>query len=125
MGPSVDGLPWNCRCHSAIPVDGWICDAHQILEAEFPVFYHYRHSNGSLGRCLITHRQIPIRIGDVYVTPGVMILGDFDGVLCVSHSIACEGLERRKETEINEKAIFGWVAEGRSAEDITKDGGYF
>ena len=37
--------------------------------------------NGSLGRCLITHYQIPILIGDVDVKPGDVILGDIDGVL--------------------------------------------
>ena len=106
-------------------IDGGIRDTHQILEAEFPVFYRYRHSNGSLGRCLITHYQIPIRIGDVDVKPGDVILGDVDGVLCVPRSIACDVLLRAEEIKTNEKEIFGWVAEGRSARDITDKGGYF
>ena len=32
-------------------IDGGIRDTHQILQADFPVFYKYRISNGSLGRC--------------------------------------------------------------------------
>jgi hypothetical protein len=55
-------------------IDGGIRDTHQILEAEFPVFYEYRISNGSLGRCLITHYQVPIKIGDVTIKPGDIVL---------------------------------------------------
>ena len=48
----------------------------QILEQKFPVFYKYRVSNGSLGRCMITHYQVPVRIGKVTVRPGDIIFGD-------------------------------------------------
>jgi regulator of RNase E activity RraA len=106
-------------------IDGGIRDTHQILEAEFPVFYRYRLSNGSLGRCLITHYQIPIQIGDVSIKPGDILLGDVDGVLCVPRHIACQVLTRAEEIQVNEKTIFGWVAAGRSAKEITDDGGYF
>ena len=44
-------------------IDGGIRDTHQILEQDFPVYYSYRTSNGSLGRCQITHYQVPIKIG--------------------------------------------------------------
>jgi len=39
----------------AAAIDGGIRDTHQILEQDFPVYYRYRTSNGSLGRCQITH----------------------------------------------------------------------
>ena len=106
-------------------IDGGIRDTHQILGAEFPVFYRYRISNGSLGRCLITHYQIPVRIGDVDVKPGDIVLGDVDGVLCVPREIACEVLLRAEEIKANEKKIFGWVDEGQSIQEITDKGGYF
>ena len=72
-----------------------------------------------------THYQIPIRIGDVDVKPGDVILGDVDGVLCVPRRLACAVLVRAEEIKANEKKIFGWVAEGRTVKDITDDGGYF
>ena len=68
-------------------IDGGIRDTHQILQADFPMFYEYRTSNGSLGRCLITHYQIPIKIGDVTIKPGDIVLGDIDGVLVVPRDI--------------------------------------
>ncbi|WKN42775.1 RraA family protein [Tunicatimonas pelagia] len=106
-------------------IDGGIRDTHQILEADFPVFYEYRISNGSLGRCLITHYQIPIKIGDVTIKPGDVVLGDIDGVLVVPRPVAYDVLLRAEEIRENEKKIFGWVAEGQSIQDITDKGGYF
>lgn len=106
-------------------IDGGIRDTHQILEADFPVFYKYRISNGSLGRCLITHYQTTLKIGEVTIKPGDVILGDIDGVLIVPREIAYEVLVRAEEIIENEKVIFGWVHEGQSIQDITKKGGYF
>ncbi len=106
-------------------IDGGIRDTFQILEAEMPVFYKYRISNGSLGRCLITHYQVPVKIGDTVVRPGDVVLGDIDGVLCVPREIACEVLLRAEEIKRNEKQIFGWVGEGQSIRQITEKGGYF
>jgi regulator of RNase E activity RraA len=106
-------------------IDGGIRDTHQILENEFPVYYRYRTSNGSLGRCQITHYQTPIKIGDVTIKPGDVIFADVDGVLCVPRDIAYDVLLRAEEIERNEKKIFGWVADGQSIHDITEKGGYF
>jgi len=106
-------------------IDGGIRDTHQILEADFPIFYKYRVSNGSLGRCLITHYQIPIKIGDVTIKPGDIIMGDIDGVLVVPRDIAYDVLQRAEEIKENEKKIFGWVHEGQSIQEITDKGGYF
>lgn len=106
-------------------IDGGIRDTHQILEADFPVFYKYRSSNGSLGRCLITHYQIPLDIGNVFIKPGDVVIGDVDGVLIVPRDVAYAVLVRAEEIKENEKKIFGWVKEGQSAKDITDKGGYF
>ena len=106
-------------------IDGGIRDTHQILEADFPVFYKYRISNGSLGRCLITHYQKPLQISDVTIKPGDIVLGDVDGVLVVPRDIAYDVLLRAEEIKNNEKKIFGWVDEGQTVHQITKKGGYF
>ncbi|MEX2382962.1 MAG: RraA family protein [Opitutales bacterium] len=57
----------------AAVIDGGIRDTHQILEKDFPVYYKHRSPNGSLGRCLITRYQIPIKIGDVVIKPGDVV----------------------------------------------------
>lgn len=106
-------------------VDGGIRDTHQILAADFPVFYKYKSSNGSLGRCLITDYQVPIQIDKCFIKPGDVIMGDVDGVLCVPRHVAYDVLLRAEEIKENEKKIFGWVKEGQSAKDISDRGGYF
>jgi regulator of RNase E activity RraA len=106
-------------------IDGGIRDTRQILEKDFPVFYRYRSPNGSLGRCLITHYQIPVQIGDVFVRPGDVILGDADGAVAVPRDLAEAVLVRAEEIIKNEKMLFTWVADGQTIEEITRKGGYF
>lgn len=106
-------------------IAGGIRDCAQILEQPFPIFYKYRTSNGSLGRCLITHYQVPIRVGKVTIRPGDIVFGDLDGVLCVPREIAYEVLLRAEEIEANEIKIFSWVRGGESIQQITEKGGYF
>jgi regulator of RNase E activity RraA len=106
-------------------IDGGIRDTHQILEADFPVFYKYRISNGSLGRCLITHFQTTLQIADLTIKPGDVVMGDIDGVLVVPRAIAYDVLIRAEEIIENEKKIFSWVHEGQSVHEITEKGGYF
>lgn len=109
----------------AAVIDGGIRDTHQILERNFPVYYKHRSPNGSLGRCLITHYQIPIKIGDCVIKPGDILMGDIDGVVCVPRDIAYDVLLRAEDIRHNEKKIFGWVAAGQTIHQITAQGGYF
>lgn len=106
-------------------IDGGIRDTAQILQKDFPVYYKYRSPNGSLGRCLISHYQVPIRLGSTWVRPGDVILGDMDGVMAVPRHLALAVLERAEQILSNEREIFRWVADGDSMEEITRKGGYF
>ena len=106
-------------------IDGGIRDTRQILDKDFPVLYRYRSPNGSLGRCLITHYQIPVQIGDVLVRPGDIIVGDADGAVAVPRALALAVLERAEAIVANERKIFDWVAAGETVKDITDKGGYF
>jgi 4-hydroxy-4-methyl-2-oxoglutarate aldolase len=106
-------------------IDGGIRDTRQILDKDFPVHYRYRSPNGSLGRCLITHFQVPIRVGEVTIRPGDVVMADADGVVIVPRALAMEVLIRAEEIRANEKKIFGWVAEGQGATRILEQGGYF
>ena len=106
-------------------IDGGVRDTAQIRDKRFPVWYRYRSPNGSLGRCQITHYQIPVVVGDVFVRPGDLVLGDADGAVCVPRELLLPVLERAEEILGNEKRIFEWVGEGRSVAEITDKGGYF
>lgn len=106
-------------------IDGGIRDTAQIIAKRFPLYYRYRSPNGSLGRCQITHYEIPVRVGDVFVRPGDVIVADIDGAVCVPREIAVDVLARAQEILANEERIFEWVSEGKSVAEISAAGGYF
>lgn len=106
-------------------INGGLRDTRQVLAQDFPVFYRYRTSNGSLGRTKITEYNVPLRIGKVYIKPGDFIFGDIDGVVVIPRSIALEVLERAEKIKSNEKEMRGMVYEGFSAVKMIDEGGYF
>jgi len=71
------------------------------------------------------HYQLPVRIGDVFVRPGDIALGDADRAVCVPRDMALDVLDRAEEILSNEERIFAWVENGESIEEITGKGGYF
>ncbi|MEO4794611.1 RraA family protein [Bacteroides uniformis] len=106
-------------------VNGGLRDTRKVLAQNFPVFYRYRSSNGSLGRTKITGYNIPVRIGKVYIKPGDVIFGDIDGVVVIPRAIAYDVLVRAEEINTNEREMRGWVHPGFSAVEMVNNGGYF
>jgi len=106
-------------------IDGGIRDTKDILERDFPIWYRYRTSNGSLSRAKMTGYQVPLSIEGVIIKPGDLILADIDGVLVVPRKLVEPVLERAEAIESNEGEIKEWVDAGLSAEDIHERGGYF
>ena len=106
-------------------IDGGIRDTHQILAKDFPVFFRYQSPKAGLGRCVMTHFQTALQVGDVFVCPGDVVVGDIDGVVVVPRALAVAVLERVEAMLADEERIFGWVEEGRSVDEITRRGGYF
>ena len=106
-------------------INGGLRDTIKVLEQQFPVFYRYRTSNGSLGRTMITDYNKPLRIDKAYIKPGDIIFGDIDGVLVIPRNIAFDVLTRAEEIQTGEKKIRSWVFKGFSAIDIVNRGGYF
>lgn len=106
-------------------VNGGLRDTRQVLAQNFPVFYRYRTSNGSLGRTKITGYNVPLRIGKAYIKPGDVIFGDIDGVIVIPRSVAYEVLLRAEEIKGNERQMRTWVHEGFSAVEMINNGGYF
>jgi Demethylmenaquinone methyltransferase len=119
---TASALVRGARC---AVVNGGLRDTHQVIAQNFPVFYRYRTSNGSLGRTKITGYQVPVRIGKVYIKPGDVVFGDIDGVVVVPRAIAYQVLVRAEEIKANEEEMRGWIHEGFSAIKMVNNGGYF
>ncbi|WP_203070806.1 RraA family protein [Falsiroseomonas ponticola] len=106
-------------------IDGGARDIRQILDADFPLFCRFRHPNAALGRAMISHYQVPLRIGGVLVHPGDIVVGDMDGVIIVPRALALPVLERAEAILGLERDIFGWIEQGDSVAEISAKGGYF
>ncbi|MBC8080758.1 MAG: RraA family protein [Gorillibacterium sp.] len=111
-------------CRGAI-VDGGVRDTDKILEQNFPVFCKYRTSNGMLGRFRMIGWQMPVKLGDVIIFPGDVILGDIDGVIVVPRNLAYDVLLKAEYIKENEKEIKQMVVDGLTPTEIVKRGGYF
>lgn len=106
-------------------IDGGARDIRQILDADFPLFCRFRHPNAALGRAMISHYQVPLRIGGVLVHSGDIVVGDMDGVIIVPRALALPVLERAEAILGLERDIFGWIEQGDSVAEISAKGGYF
>jgi regulator of RNase E activity RraA len=111
-------------CRGAV-IDGGVRDTHKVLEQAFPLFVKYRSSNGMLGRFRIIGWQITIKVGDVFIQPGDIVLGDIDGVIVVPRDLAYDVLLRGEEIVSAESEIKQWIRDGLSAGDVVDRGGYF
>lgn len=111
-------------CLGAV-VDGGIRDTDRILAQDFPVFCRYRSSNGMLGRFRMIDYQIPVRIGDVVISPGDIIFGDIDGVIVVPRNEAYDVLLEAEKIAFGEEDIKKQVESGSSPSEVVRNGGYF
>lgn len=106
-------------------VDGGVRDTDRVLQQDFPVFARFRSSNGMLGRFRMIGFQVPIRVGEVAIHPGDVILGDIDGVIVVPRKLAYDVLLKAEYIRDNEVEIKRMVLSGLKAIDIVDRGGYF
>ena len=106
-------------------VDGGVRDTDRVLQQKFPVFARFRSSNGMLGRFRMIGFQVPIRVGEVAIHPGDVLLGDIDGVIVVPRKLAYDVLVKAEYIRDNEVEIKRMVLSGLKAVDIVDRGGYF
>jgi regulator of RNase E activity RraA len=106
-------------------IDGGVRDTRQVMDAAFPCFARFRHPNAALGRAMLSHFQVPLRIGAIMIFPGDIVVADMDGVMIVPRAIALPVLERCEEILGLEREIFGWIEQGDSVAEISAKGGYF
>lgn len=106
-------------------IDGGIRDTGDILSQEFPIWYRYRISNGSLSRAKMTGYQVPVVVGSVMIKPGDLIFADIDGAIVVPRKIVVPVLERAEAIVRNEDEFKDWIEAGLSPEEVHDRGGYF
>ena len=89
--------------HAGAVLDGGVRDLVEIRrDYDFPVYARSVSPGTTLGRYKTVASQVPVRVGDVVVHPGDIVVGDVDGVVIVPKDRAAEVLELAQEIDARE-----------------------
>ena len=89
--------------HAGAVLDGAVRDLTEIRrDYGFPVYAREVSPGTTLGRYKTVASQVPVRVGDVVVHPGDIIVGDVDGVVVVPREHAAEVLAMSREIDQRE-----------------------
>src|SRR5665647_233912 len=86
-------------------VDGYSRDTNGILALDFPVFCYGNYAQDQGPRGKVADFRIPIKLGEVLVTPGDIIFGDIDGVCVIPKDIEEEIIMEALEKASGEKIV--------------------
>lgn len=111
--PTLSSAPWG-ELLTTVAVRngavGCVCDAAirdtvRIIEMGFPVFYAGIMPLDSKGRSRVMDYDVPVKCGDVTVSPGEIIVADHDGVVVIPREaeqialrMALEKIQRESRT---------------------------
>jgi 4-hydroxy-4-methyl-2-oxoglutarate aldolase len=93
-------------------VDGSIRDLDGISEIDMPAYFRSVDPT-QIGNVMLTGINIPIRIGNVTVMPGDLVVGDREGVYFVPPQFVPEVLDKADETHIHDEWTKKKFAEGK------------
>jgi regulator of RNase E activity RraA len=106
-------------------LDGGCRDVDYIQRLGLPVFCRYRTPTDIVGRWRLTATNVPIRIGQVDIQPGDMVIGDKDGVVVVPHRVTRKVLERAEEVAATENLVRKAILDGVHPLDAYRAHGRF
>jgi regulator of RNase E activity RraA len=93
-------------------VDGSVRDLDGISEIEMPAYFRAVDPT-PIGNVMLTGINIPVRIGDVTVMPGDLVVGDREGVYFIPPQFVEEVLNKADETHIHDEWTKQKFAEGK------------
>lgn len=104
-------------------VAGCICDSQvrdciKIIEMNFPVYYAGIRPLDSKGRGLVVGYDVPVQCGGVLVSPGDLIVADFDGIVVVPKGIEYEVVRKAKEKVNAENLSRAELLAGRTLGEV-------
>jgi regulator of RNase E activity RraA len=89
--------------HAGAVLDGGVRDLTEIRrDYDFPVYARAVSPGTTLGRYRTVASQVPVRVGDILVHPGDIVVGDVDGVVVVPQAQAAEVLKMAQEIDARE-----------------------
>jgi 4-hydroxy-4-methyl-2-oxoglutarate aldolase len=104
---------------NGLVIDGGVRDADLLEQIGFPVFSRGLSIRGtSKDYGAIGWLNAPVRIGNVTVSPGDLIVGDRDGVMAIPRDQAAEVVEKAMQREADEQAICKRLEAGENTMQI-------
>jgi regulator of RNase E activity RraA len=83
-------------------VDGAIRDLEGIAEMSMPAYFRHAHPT-PIGNVMLTGINIPVRIGDVTVMPGDLVVGDREGIYFIPPALVTAVLDNADVTHIHDE----------------------
>ena len=125
-GGSVRNAPWGelvstaamARGARGAVIDGLVRDVKKILNLGFPVFAAGIKPVDSRGRGAVVNYDIPVECGGVTVTPGDLIVADFDGVVAIPAPVAHEVIRLATEKVTRENGSRAELMAGKYLRDV-------
>ena len=93
-------------------VDGSVRDLNGLSEIDMPAYFRSVDPT-PIGNVMLTGINIPVRIGDVTVMPGDLVVGDREGVYFIPPQFVQEVLDKADETHIHDEWTKKKFAEGK------------
>lgn len=93
-------------------IDGLVRDLRQIRALGFPVHATGSRPTDALGRVALGSPDVPIRIGEVTVTSGDLVVADDDGVTVVPRNVAEQVIRRAVDKSRTESDAKRMLLEG-------------
>jgi 4-hydroxy-4-methyl-2-oxoglutarate aldolase len=97
---------------AGLVVDGSLRDLNGISEIDMPAYFRAVDPT-PIGNVMLTGINVPVRIGNVTVMPGDLVVGDREGVYFVPPQFVQEVLDRADETHIHDEWTKKKFAEGK------------
>ena len=96
---------------AGIVVDGGVRDLSEIVDSGMDLFV--KHAAPVSGRTRVrTVTQVPIKLENVTVHPGDILVGDSTGVVCIPRARLAEVFARAEKAEAMDRVIFENVRKG-------------
>jgi regulator of RNase E activity RraA len=88
--------------NGGLVVDGSIRDLEGIAQMPMPAYFRHAHPT-AIGNVMLTGINIPVRIGEVTVMPGDLVVGDREGVYFIPPALVNAVLDNADITHIHDE----------------------
>lgn len=98
---------------NGIVVHGGVRDLEEIVESGMDLFVQHAVPVSGRTRVRTAATGVPIRLENVVVNPGDVLVGDSTGVVCIPKDRLMEVFERAEKAEAMDRVIFEHVKAGK------------